>query len=169
MRAARAIVDRALEAILVVLFAALVADVAWQVATRFVLRRPSPYTEELARFLLVWLGLLGASYGFGRRLHLAIELWEARPAWRRWSRRAATATTFVFALLVLGAGGGRLVALQAELGQRSAAIGIPIGWVYAALPIAGALLAFYAAADWVCPPAPAAAAPATSIAARLDS
>ena len=134
---------------LAALFAAMTLDVAWQVATRFLLGRPSPWTEELARFLLVWLGLIGASYALGRRMHLAIELFERRARWRRWSRRSALAVTLAFALAVLGLGGAHLVALQLELGQRSAALAVPMGWIYAALPIAGGLMAFYALAELI--------------------
>ncbi|HVR28111.1 MAG TPA: TRAP transporter small permease [Thermoanaerobaculia bacterium] len=147
MQGARAVVDRALEALLAALFAALTLDVGWQVATRFLLGRPSPWSEELARFLLIWLGLLGASYALGRRMHLAIELFARRVQWRRWSRRFTLASTLAFALAVLGAGGTHLVALQLELGQRSAALAIPMGWVYLALPIAGGLMAFYTLAE----------------------
>ena len=48
----------------------LVIDVLWQVFTRFVLGNPSSFTEELARYLMIWVGLLGASYAAGKRMHL---------------------------------------------------------------------------------------------------
>ena len=51
-------VDRALEWALILLMGANVLNVLWQVFTRFVLRHPSSFTEELARFLLIWVGLL---------------------------------------------------------------------------------------------------------------
>ena len=54
-------VDRALERALAVLMAAMVLAVLWQVATRYLLRDPSSLTEELARFGLMWLGLLGGT------------------------------------------------------------------------------------------------------------
>jgi TRAP-type C4-dicarboxylate transport system permease small subunit len=55
----------------------MVLNVAWQVLTRFVLQNPSSYTEELARYLLIWLGLLGAGYCVGQRSHLAIDIYRA--------------------------------------------------------------------------------------------
>jgi TRAP-type C4-dicarboxylate transport system permease small subunit len=149
MRTVRAAVDRGLEAVLAVLFATMTSTVVWQVAARYLIGRPSPWTDELARFLLIWLGLLGASYASGRRLHLAIELWERSVVWRRWSRRISLLATLAFGALVLGAGGGFLVALQSDLGQRSAALGLPLGCVYAVLPISGALVAFYAIAELI--------------------
>ena len=54
--------------------AIMVIAVLWQVFTRFVLGSPASGTDELVRFALLWLSLLGASYGFGRRAHLAIDL-----------------------------------------------------------------------------------------------
>ena len=58
----RSVVDRWLSYALMLLMAVSALNVLWQVFTRFILQDPSSYTEELARFLLVWIGLLGASY-----------------------------------------------------------------------------------------------------------
>lgn len=44
--------------------ASLVLIAAWQVAARYVLDQPPPWTEELARFMMVWAGLMGASCAF---------------------------------------------------------------------------------------------------------
>ena len=73
MNRLRDLVDRALEILLATLMAAMVVAVLWQVFTRFVLRNPSSVTEELMRFGLIWLGLFGAAYGFGKRYHLTID------------------------------------------------------------------------------------------------
>ena len=132
-------VDRALERALTVLMAAMVLAVLWQVATRYLLRDPSSVTEELARFGLVWLGLLGASYGFGRRAHLAIEL---VPKNRKLDLFVASSVA-AFALVVLIIGGFRLVEVTLALGQTSAALQIERGYVYLALPLSGALILFY--------------------------
>ena len=52
-------IDKILEWTLVVSMSLLVVDVLWQVFSRFILQNPSSFTEELARFLLIWVGLLG--------------------------------------------------------------------------------------------------------------
>ena len=49
--------DRALEHVLVALLALMTVNVVWQVFSRFVLRSPSNFTDELARYLFIWLGL----------------------------------------------------------------------------------------------------------------
>jgi TRAP-type C4-dicarboxylate transport system permease small subunit len=146
MRRTKRIVDRGLEAALILIMAANVLNVLWQVFTRFVLRDPSSFTEELARFLLIWVGLLGASYVSGRKMHLAItvalERWRGRK--RVWAELAIQVCVFVFSCLVMVIGGTRLAAMTFSLQQVSAALRIPLGYVYLAIPLSGLLIMFYA-------------------------
>ncbi len=145
----RAAVDRALEALLALLMASLVGSVLWQVFTRFALADPSSGTEELARFALIWLGLLGAAYAFGRRLHLSVDLLGAALGARPGGRAALDLLLHLcvaaFAAAILVGGGSLLVDLTLRLQQRSAALGIPLGAVYLALPLSGLLMLLYAA------------------------
>ncbi|HLW08612.1 MAG TPA: TRAP transporter small permease subunit, partial [Marinilabiliaceae bacterium] len=55
-------IDKILEFFLVVLMGTLVINVVWQVLSRFVFKNPSSFTDELATFLLIWVGLAGAAY-----------------------------------------------------------------------------------------------------------
>ena len=132
-------VDRVVESVLAALMAGMVLAVLWQVATRYLLRDPSSVTEELARFGLMWLGLLGASYGFGQRAHLAVEI---LPKSLKLDLFVA-ATVATFAIVVLVIGGFRLVDATLALGQTSAALQIERGYIYLALPLSGALVLFY--------------------------
>lgn len=68
------IVDRSIASFAVVVMVALVACVVWQVFSRYVLSQPSTLTDELARFLMIWVGLLGAAYTVGAQRHLSIDL-----------------------------------------------------------------------------------------------
>ena len=67
-------VDVILKWILVFIMAGMTLNVLWQVFSRFILQNPSSITEELARYMLIWLGILGASYVAGQKMHLAIDL-----------------------------------------------------------------------------------------------
>jgi TRAP-type C4-dicarboxylate transport system permease small subunit len=145
--------DRVLEQALFVLLSAMSLAVLWQVFSRFVLRDPSSVTEELARFLMIWVGLLGATYAVGQRLHPAVGIAHLALA-RRLPLRGLTKAlprllVAAFAALVLVGGGSELVRLTFQLEQTSAAMGLPLGWVYAALPISGAFLILY---SWCLPP-----------------
>ncbi len=146
---ARSQVERLLGWVLVVIMAVSVVNVLWQVFTRFVLSDPSSYTEELARYLLIWIGLLGAAYASARHLHLAIDLLPRRLSGTPGIVVDVAVRTCVlaFAVAVLFVGGLRLVALTLSLGQTSAALGIPIGWVYLVLPLSGLLIAGFALRD----------------------
>ena len=147
MLAIKATVDRVLSWMLVLLMSLLVIDVLWQVFSRYVLNDPSSSTEELARFLLIWVGLLGASYAAGQRMHLAVDLLPEKVQGRRKSYLTIfiTGCTIVFALAVMVYGGARLVAITLFLGQTAAALQMPLGYVYLILPLSGLLIAFYAA------------------------
>ena len=68
------VIDKILSSILISLMTTMVLAVTWQVFTRFVLREPSSYTEELSRFLLIWIGILCASYALRTRAHLCIDI-----------------------------------------------------------------------------------------------
>ena len=67
-------IEKLLEWFLVFLMSVLVIDVLWQVFSRYVLNAPSSYTDELAGFLLIWVGVVGAAYVAANREHLAIDL-----------------------------------------------------------------------------------------------
>lgn len=148
------LVDRSLNMILVLLMATLVVNVLWQIGSRFLLNDPSSFTEEAARFLLLWLGLLGGCHAYRNRSHLGLDLMTRNldGAMRRWAHQAVMLLVLLFAVLVLVYGGGRLVWLTLELRQTSAALDIPMGYVYSVLPLSGILLVFYSLVLWRSPP-----------------
>ncbi|MBT6210196.1 MAG: TRAP transporter small permease subunit, partial [Woeseia sp.] len=50
------VLDAVLNSVLITLMVALVAAVSWQVISRYVFASPSSWTEEVARFLMIWVG-----------------------------------------------------------------------------------------------------------------
>lgn len=142
----RKAVDKSLAWLLIALMFAAVINVLWQVFTRWVLDAPSPYTEELARYLLIWIGLIGAGYAAGQKIHLAIDLLPSMLEGRRRLALEIVIDGFIllFAVFVLIVGGYRLVSLTLLMGQRSAALGVQLGYVYTAIPLSGLIIAFYA-------------------------
>lgn len=141
----RQIIDLILEKFLVALMAILVLDVLWQVISRYVLSSPSSFTDELAGFLLIWVGLFGATYVAGKNEHLAIDLLVQRsgPARRKILELFISACIVIFSLTVLVIGGTWLVYTRFALEVKSAALEIPLGYVYSVLPIGGVLIIFF--------------------------
>lgn len=72
-------VDRVIAAFSVAVMLALVVCVVWQVFSRYVLNQPSTLTDELARFLMIWVGLLGAAYTVGAQRHLSLSIYLLSP------------------------------------------------------------------------------------------
>lgn len=144
---AKKTVDKFLEYALIVLMGANVINVLWQVFTRFVLRDPSSFTEELARYLLIWVGLLGASYAAGKKMHLAIDvaLQGLKIKAKTGAEIFIQVSVFLFSFFVMGLGGMRLVTITLTLNQISAALRIKLGYVYLVIPLSGLLIMFYAA------------------------
>jgi len=74
----RKYIDQFLAIALIITMTVLVIDVVWQVLARYIVKSPSSFTDELARFLLIWVGLLGSAYAMGKKKHLAIDLLPSR-------------------------------------------------------------------------------------------
>ncbi|MEN8191692.1 MAG: TRAP transporter small permease [Bacteroidota bacterium] len=138
-------VDKVIQYFVIILMALMVLNVLWQVFTRFIMNDPSSFTDELARYLLIWLGLLGAAYVTGQNMHLAIDylLNKTRPKLKRNLEYVIHTSIFLFALFVLVIGGLNLVSLTLYLEQISAALQIQLGWVYTVVPLSGILIMFY--------------------------
>lgn len=140
--------DAILKNVLIVLMAAMVIAVSWQVISRYVFSSPSSWTEEVARFLMIWIGVLGAAYAFRTGVHLGLDILPKKLTGRS-AELLKQFTAFVivlFSVTVLVIGGGSLVSLTWELRQYSAVLGLPIAFVYSVIPTAGVLICIYAIA-----------------------
>ncbi len=142
--------DKFLRGMLVVLMASLVLSVTWQVVSRYLFASPSSWTEEVARFLLIWIGTLGAAYAFRTNMHIGLDLLPKKLTGisARNLHWFTLAVIIVFAATVLVFGGGSLVYLTWDLRQYSAVLGLPISFVYSVIPLTGLLLVIYSVAAW---------------------
>jgi len=134
---------------LIVVMGIMVLNVIWQVASRYILGAPSSFTDELSRYLMIWVGVLGAAYVSGKRMHVAIDILPSKLSARSRKKMeiAVTIIIMTFALGALVIGGSRLVYISYLLGQRSPALQIPLMWVYLALPVSGILIIIYKTLD----------------------
>jgi TRAP-type C4-dicarboxylate transport system permease small subunit len=137
--------NKVLEIVLIFIMSVLVIDVIWQVASRYILSSPSSFTDELAGYLLIWTGLLGAAYVAGRNEHLAIDilLQKTRESRKKPLEVVINSIVFLFALFVMVVGGTWLVYTRFALDVRSAALELPLGYVYTVVPLSGLLIMYY--------------------------
>ena len=138
-------VCRIMEIILVSIFGLLVIDVLGQVFSRYILNTSFAFTEELARFSLIWLSVLGAAYLNGKREHLSMDF-----LYQKFSGKTRKKilffiefSVFMFALIVMVIGGFNLVYTTLHLGQLSGTLRIPLGYIYAILPLSGLLIMLF--------------------------
>lgn len=141
----RKAIDKILGRLVVIIMGVLVLDVLWQVASRYILKDPSSFTDELAGFLLIWVGLFGAAYASGKKQHLAINVLQQKinPDKKKYLDFIINTIVALFALIVLIIGGSNLVYITLKLNQISSALEIPLGYVYIVLPISGLFILFY--------------------------
>lgn len=137
--------NKTLEIALIAISSILVLDVLWQVFSRYVLSSPSSFTDELAGYLLIWVSLLGAAYVAGKKEHLAIDILLQKSGAKRKKVLEIIIQCIIlaFALTVMVVGGTWLVYTRFVLGVKSAAIQIPLGYVYTVLPLSGLIIVYY--------------------------
>ena len=125
--------------------ALLVVDVVWGVFTRYALGEQAKWSEELARFLLVWVALLGGALAFRTKAHLGVDYFvnQLHPDARKLTAVVAHLVVLFFAGAVLLLGGASVVSEALALEQTTPALGWKMGYVYLALPISGFFVVLY--------------------------
>jgi C4-dicarboxylate transporter DctQ subunit len=102
------------------------------------------WTEELARYFMVWTVFVGAALGSRLSVHVGIEavvtLFPAKITRAAYLLAGVISTVFCLFVCYYGL---NMVRNIAEMGQTSPAMEIPMTWVYAAVPIGCFLMAVH--------------------------
>jgi TRAP-type C4-dicarboxylate transport system permease small subunit len=128
--------------LLIALVSVMTLVVFLQVVYRYALQQPLYWSEEVARYLFVWISIVGAALGLQKRGHFGLDLFH-----RMLPERGRRFLEFVIYLL-MGAVvlvilvQGILLVEKTRL-QDSPAMGISMGWAYACLPVGAALMAIH--------------------------
>lgn len=139
MSHALGLLRRATQLVIIAMFAVLIATVFYQVVGRYVFNAPPSWSEELARFLQVWIALLASALCVHQSMHLGVDyLLHAVPP------RSRAVLDFVVNLLVSGflllllVQGIRILDVAAV--QSSPAMGINMWYAYLAIPVGAFLM-----------------------------
>ena len=143
MKTLRKILDWGLSVLSGGSFLAMVILTCWQVFTRYILKNPSSWSEEMVSYLFAWMSLLGASIVVGERGHMNIPIVVERMGQkgRMFFSIFAEIVALLFAGVILLYGGVQITNLA--MGQMTSALGVPIGIFYVVLPVSGALNIVY--------------------------
>ena len=137
--------NAAIRIVIAALLAGMCALALLQVVVRFVLdalgiNLSVPWSEELARYFMIWLIFLGAAYGCrrGQLISLTLVVDNVPPKVRRIAGVLSALVCVAFYLLLVQVG---LVAIRAGLVEMSPVLQFPKACVYAAMPIGAAAMA----------------------------
>ena len=145
----RKTIDSLLSKLLIIIMAAMALNVLWQVFSRYFMETPSSFTDELARYLMIWVGILGAAYVAGKNGHVAIDILPSRlaPETQKRLRQLVRLAIALFCFFAMVIGGVRLVYITYILGQYSPALSVPLALVYSVIPLSGLLIMYYKITD----------------------
>ena len=127
---------RLLNVLLGISVGVLIVPVTLQMIARFTtLIPPWIWTEEMARFLFIWMVMLGAMIGVREGTHFDVDVWpELAPRTNAALRLVSMAFVLVFALVFVWYG---VKFLQFGWNQTSELADLPMGWIFAAWPLTG--------------------------------
>lgn len=136
-------ITRILNGLAGISFLAMVLLTCWQVLTRYVLKNPSTWSEELVGYLFAWMSLLGASLVTCERGHMNIPIIVERfnAPMQKLLNCLGEVIAFLFSAVILVFGGVQITTLA--MGQMTSSLGVPIGIFYIVLPLCGVLNMIY--------------------------
>ena len=124
---------------LIVLLAAMSVIVFTNVVSRYLTNFSIPWSEEVARHMMIWLTFLGAGPVLRAGGHIAVEnLQDALPRPLAIAVRLLVAVLLLAFFVMMSWTGYEYMARNAH--QLTAATQIPFAWIYAAIPVGGVLL-----------------------------
>ncbi|WZL72144.1 TRAP transporter small permease [Clostridiaceae bacterium 35-E11] len=134
--------NKIVERIVALLLTIMSVVVFSQVVFRYIFRASLPWSEELARYILVWLTFLGASIGVKRNAHIGVEVVVKflPPLLRKTTNMIAQTLSLAF-FMVLIVYGMKVVAIT--MMQLSPAMKINMGYVYLAIIVGAAFMTLH--------------------------
>lgn len=144
LTAVKKVVDKVMEYLCIAILGIMTVLVVYQVVTRKVFNSPSAYSEALSQYLFVWMIMYGSAYVFGLKEHLDIAVFKDKMKGMTLLvvEILTNLSLVVFAVVVLTYGGYIISAQQ--MATTDAALQIPMGIIYSAIPISGLFTLFYA-------------------------
>ena len=126
---ARAALTSLIEVTILTLFAAMILSTMAQVVSRYAFNAPLIWSEELSRYLFIWISFLGAWLAWTAREHLGIDILPhvLPPRLKRPFQILIELTVLIFALASMYY--GRKI-LSVSLNQPSAVLRLPMFWIY---------------------------------------
>lgn len=143
LKSIRNVMNKVLGIACILIFAAMVVIGTYQIAVRYIFNSPSTISEDLLTYSFTWMALLAAALVFGKREHMRMGFLADKLSDENLKvlNIVLECITIVFALVVMVYGGVQITELS--MTQKTASLGIPMGYIYLVVPISGVLIALY--------------------------
>jgi TRAP-type C4-dicarboxylate transport system permease small subunit len=143
MKNIRNILDKIILSSCVILFMFMTVVGTYQITSRYVFKSPSTVSEELLSYSFAWMAMLAASYIFGKRDHMRMSFVAEKFSQKNQALIGLLSeiTVLVFSLAILLKGGASITSLT--MTQTTPALQVPMGYVYAIVPLCGVMIAVY--------------------------
>lgn len=137
------LLDNGVEWACILLLAVISVDLLLGVFSRYVLERTFVWYDEVARACFIWLVFLGAAAAVKRGAHFGLHMFVEMmpPHLKRAALLLTPLTVIVFSATLVWLGWDLM---QHGSAQTTAVMSMPVSWIYAAMPVGGALMMFYA-------------------------
>ncbi len=142
------IINRVTEYTIAIMMGVMTIIIALQVFTRYVLSDSLTWTEEIGRYLMIWICFLGSAMALKYGEHISVTFIEERfpPRIRRGVRLAIALT--VLAFFALATWVGLLMTLQVS-DQQAPVTWISMAWAYSCIPVGCFFMMIHALAHLV--------------------
>lgn len=137
-----------LELLLCLLMAAIVIVTFSQVVFRYALEHSLSWSEETARFLFMWLTMLGAAYAFKLKSHFALEFLTKRfnEQWKKILNTSIAIVLTVFFVFFIWK--GFYLIFTVAIDQVAPATQISVAIPYLSGPVGGIFMLYYILRNW---------------------
>ena len=141
-------IEKALDAVLVFMMIVMAGAVVLQVASRYVFNNPTSWSEELARYLFVWITFLGAAVVIRKRRHVDVTVLTDRlpPGAAKVVYLVSDAAVLFMLGALTWAGAGLAIMAHRQL---SAAMDLPMSLAYSAMPVGTGLMFVFLVATMI--------------------
>ena len=146
----RKVINTVIKIACILLFGFMVIIGTYQILVRYIFNNPSTVSEELLTYSFTWMSLFAAAYVFGKREHMRMGFLADKLNKKKLTILNAIIEIIIiaFALIVMVYGGISITSLS--MTQKTASLGIPMGYVYIVIPITGVVIAVYGVLNVIC-------------------
>jgi len=134
------LLDRCVEAGTSVMFSVMLAIVVMGVIFRYFLNAPLSWSEEIPRYIMVWMTFTASSIALKRKQHIGMVFFVEKcpPAVRKILAIISNLLIIIFLLVAMYQ--GYLLAEMVGGDQRTPMANIPMAWLYLSIPVACLLM-----------------------------